>query len=188
MISNKLIKTANQFFLCLTPPARDLCQLLDQPLALSPAFKQKKSYFCLFCVLFSFLWLLQLLDLFIQWDWSTYLADYGQPTCKYLRVNPTTALILLEKWVWVWIPGIIFSLILLWANRCFSSSFHHVWCWDGGAWGAGSSLWSKEQRFHPWVDTGSSNRIILVYPTHLNSRFGDKMSWLGWGSIVLLHS
>uniref|UniRef100_A0A8C9NP24 Exocyst complex component 6 n=1 Tax=Serinus canaria TaxID=9135 RepID=A0A8C9NP24_SERCA len=39
----------------------------------------------------------QLLDLFIQWDWSTYLADYGQPTCKYLRVNPTTALILLEK-------------------------------------------------------------------------------------------
>ncbi|EOA98012.1 Exocyst complex component 6 [Anas platyrhynchos] len=41
------------------------------------------------------LWLL--LDLFIQWDWSTYLADYGQPTCKYLRVNPTTALVLLEK-------------------------------------------------------------------------------------------
>ncbi|XP_010008766.1 PREDICTED: exocyst complex component 6B-like, partial [Nestor notabilis] len=41
--------------------------------------------------------LLQLLDLFIQWDWSTYLADYGQPTCKYLRVNPTTALVLLEK-------------------------------------------------------------------------------------------
>lgn len=40
---------------------------------------------------------LQLLDLFIQWDWSTYLADYGQPTCKYLRVNPTTALVLLEK-------------------------------------------------------------------------------------------
>lgn len=39
----------------------------------------------------------QLLDLFIQWDWSTYLADYGQPTCKYLRVNPTTALVLLEK-------------------------------------------------------------------------------------------
>ncbi|KAK2523447.1 hypothetical protein Q9966_012096 [Columba livia] len=38
-----------------------------------------------------------LLDLFIQWDWSTYLADYGQPTCKYLRVNPTTALVLLEK-------------------------------------------------------------------------------------------
>lgn len=41
----------------------------------------------------------QLLDLFIQWDWSTYLADYGQPNCKYLRVNPVTALTLLEKWV-----------------------------------------------------------------------------------------
>ncbi|XP_030046824.1 exocyst complex component 6B isoform X4 [Microcaecilia unicolor] len=45
----------------------------------------------------AFINLRQLLDLFIQWDWSTYLADYGQPTCKYLRVNPTTALILLEK-------------------------------------------------------------------------------------------
>ncbi|KAL4824842.1 hypothetical protein H8958_007815 [Nasalis larvatus] len=32
-----------------------------------------------------------------QWDWSTYLADYGQPNCKYLRVNPVTALTLLEK-------------------------------------------------------------------------------------------
>ncbi|KAH0515887.1 Exocyst complex component 6B [Microtus ochrogaster] len=40
---------------------------------------------------------LPLLDLFIQWDWSTYLADYGQPNCKYLRVNPVTALTLLEK-------------------------------------------------------------------------------------------
>ncbi|EPQ08703.1 Exocyst complex component 6B [Myotis brandtii] len=32
-----------------------------------------------------------------EWDWSTYLADYGQPNCKYLRVNPVTALTLLEK-------------------------------------------------------------------------------------------
>ncbi|TKS90269.1 Exocyst complex component 6 [Collichthys lucidus] len=39
----------------------------------------------------------QLLDLFMVWDWSTYLADYGQPTSKYLRVNPATALALLEK-------------------------------------------------------------------------------------------
>ncbi|MBW01310.1 Cytochrome P450 26C1, partial [Eschrichtius robustus] len=31
------------------------------------------------------------------WDWSTYLADYGQPASKYLRVNPNTALTLLEK-------------------------------------------------------------------------------------------
>ncbi|XP_053560330.1 exocyst complex component 6B isoform X1 [Bombina bombina] len=45
----------------------------------------------------AFIDLRQLLDLFIKWDWSTYLADYGQPTCKYLRVNPTTALTLLEK-------------------------------------------------------------------------------------------
>ncbi|XP_041442921.1 exocyst complex component 6B isoform X2 [Xenopus laevis] len=45
----------------------------------------------------AFIDLRQLLNLFIKWDWSTYLADYGQPTCKYLRVNPTTALILLEK-------------------------------------------------------------------------------------------
>ncbi|XP_018416706.1 PREDICTED: exocyst complex component 6B isoform X5 [Nanorana parkeri] len=45
----------------------------------------------------AFIDLRQLLDLFIKWDWSTYLADYGQPNCKYLRVNPTTALTLLEK-------------------------------------------------------------------------------------------
>ncbi|XP_032508349.1 exocyst complex component 6B isoform X4 [Phocoena sinus] len=45
----------------------------------------------------AFIDLRQLLDLFLQWDWSTYLADYGQPTCKYLRVNPVTALTLLEK-------------------------------------------------------------------------------------------
>ncbi|XP_048364737.1 exocyst complex component 6B [Sphaerodactylus townsendi] len=45
----------------------------------------------------AFIDLRQLLDLFLQWDWSTYLADYGQPTCKYLRVNPATALVLLEK-------------------------------------------------------------------------------------------
>uniref|UniRef100_A0A8C6XE11 Exocyst complex component n=1 Tax=Naja naja TaxID=35670 RepID=A0A8C6XE11_NAJNA len=48
-------------------------------------------------LLLAFIDLRQLLDLFLQWDWSTYLADYGQPTCKYLRVNPTTALALLEK-------------------------------------------------------------------------------------------
>ena len=39
----------------------------------------------------------QLLDLFMSWDWSTYLADVGQPTSKYLRVPPQTALTLLEK-------------------------------------------------------------------------------------------
>uniref|UniRef100_A0A8C8A4R8 Exocyst complex component n=1 Tax=Oryzias sinensis TaxID=183150 RepID=A0A8C8A4R8_9TELE len=45
----------------------------------------------------AFIDLRQLLDLFMVWDWSTYLADYGQPNSKYLRVNPATALALLEK-------------------------------------------------------------------------------------------
>ncbi|XP_075890953.1 exocyst complex component 6 isoform X4 [Nelusetta ayraudi] len=45
----------------------------------------------------AFIDLRQLLDLFMVWDWSTYLADYGQPSSKYLRVNPATALALLEK-------------------------------------------------------------------------------------------
>ncbi|XP_059982166.1 exocyst complex component 6 isoform X5 [Lagenorhynchus albirostris] len=45
----------------------------------------------------AFIDLRQLLDLFMVWDWSTYLADYGQPASKYLRVNPSTALTLLEK-------------------------------------------------------------------------------------------
>ncbi|XP_027263254.1 exocyst complex component 6 isoform X2 [Cricetulus griseus] len=45
----------------------------------------------------AFIDLRQLLDLFMVWDWSTYLADYGQPASKYLRVNPHTALTLLEK-------------------------------------------------------------------------------------------
>ncbi|CAH1783134.1 unnamed protein product, partial [Owenia fusiformis] len=39
----------------------------------------------------------QLLDLFTSWDWSTYLADYGQSSCKYIRVQPSTAIALLEK-------------------------------------------------------------------------------------------
>ncbi|XP_070785685.1 exocyst complex component 6B isoform X2 [Enoplosus armatus] len=48
-------------------------------------------------LLLAFSDLRQLLELFTQWDWSTYLADYGKPACKYLRVNPHTALALLEK-------------------------------------------------------------------------------------------
>uniref|UniRef100_A0A8C5FX43 Exocyst complex component n=1 Tax=Gadus morhua TaxID=8049 RepID=A0A8C5FX43_GADMO len=39
----------------------------------------------------------QLLDLFTQWDWSSYLADYGRTTSRYVRVNPHTALLLLDK-------------------------------------------------------------------------------------------
>lgn len=48
-------------------------------------------------LLLAFWDLTQLLDLFTQWDWSTYLADYGRSSSKYLRVNPHTALTLLEK-------------------------------------------------------------------------------------------
>uniref|UniRef100_A0A8C3AE65 Exocyst complex component n=1 Tax=Cyclopterus lumpus TaxID=8103 RepID=A0A8C3AE65_CYCLU len=48
-------------------------------------------------LLLAFSDLRQLLELFTLWDWSTYLADYGKATCKYLRVNPHTALALLEK-------------------------------------------------------------------------------------------
>uniref|UniRef100_A0A3Q4BHF5 Exocyst complex subunit EXOC6/Sec15 C-terminal domain-containing protein n=1 Tax=Mola mola TaxID=94237 RepID=A0A3Q4BHF5_MOLML len=48
-------------------------------------------------LLLAFSDLRQLLDLFMQWDWSTYLADYGKPTCKYLRVNPHTALALMRE-------------------------------------------------------------------------------------------
>ncbi|XP_023239955.1 exocyst complex component 6B-like isoform X3 [Centruroides sculpturatus] len=44
-----------------------------------------------------FVELRQLLDLFMTWDWSTYFHDYGQESSKYLRVNPQTAIILLEK-------------------------------------------------------------------------------------------
>ncbi|XP_064604031.1 exocyst complex component 6B-like [Liolophura sinensis] len=39
----------------------------------------------------------QLLDLFLNWDWSVYLADYGQPNHKYIRVTPHTAITILEK-------------------------------------------------------------------------------------------
>ncbi len=39
----------------------------------------------------------QLLDLFCAWDWSTYLADYGNANSKYIRVKPEAALLLLDK-------------------------------------------------------------------------------------------
>jgi len=39
----------------------------------------------------------QLLDLFMAWDWATYLADFGAESSKYLRVKPQTALALLDK-------------------------------------------------------------------------------------------
>ncbi|KAJ8316919.1 hypothetical protein KUTeg_004823 [Tegillarca granosa] len=48
-------------------------------------------------LLLAFTDLRQLLDLFLNWDWSVYLADYGQPKSKYLRVQPHAAISLLEK-------------------------------------------------------------------------------------------
>ncbi|XP_064631540.1 exocyst complex component 6B-like isoform X2 [Lineus longissimus] len=48
-------------------------------------------------LLLAFADLRQLLDLFLIWDWSTYLADYGQPNSKYVRVHPNIAITLLEK-------------------------------------------------------------------------------------------
>ncbi|CAG5125629.1 unnamed protein product, partial [Candidula unifasciata] len=38
----------------------------------------------------------QLLDLFINWDWSVYLADFGKQQARYLRVHRHTAINLLE--------------------------------------------------------------------------------------------
>lgn len=37
------------------------------------------------------------MDLFVSWDWSTYLADYGSPAAKYLRVKPEACLTLLDR-------------------------------------------------------------------------------------------
>ncbi|KAH9492771.1 Exocyst complex component 6B [Bulinus truncatus] len=45
----------------------------------------------------AFIDLRQLLDLFINWDWSVYLADYGKQQSRYLRVPRHTAISLLEK-------------------------------------------------------------------------------------------
>ena len=48
-------------------------------------------------LLLSFSDLRQLLDLFVSWDWSTYLADYGNSSSKYIRVKPESAIVLLDK-------------------------------------------------------------------------------------------
>ncbi|XP_019866312.1 exocyst complex component 6 [Aethina tumida] len=39
----------------------------------------------------------EILDLFISWDWPTYFHDFAQETSKYKKVDPDTAIILLEK-------------------------------------------------------------------------------------------
>lgn len=55
-----------------------------------PGFKNEVLVHC-------FTELRQLLDLFLSWDWGVYFSTYGNPDSKYLRVNPGTALLLLEK-------------------------------------------------------------------------------------------
>ena len=45
----------------------------------------------------AFVDLRQLLDLFLDWDWTHYLADYGKAQSKYIRVHPTICILLLEK-------------------------------------------------------------------------------------------
>ena len=40
---------------------------------------------------------LQLVDLLLNADWSTYFADHGTTTSKYSRVNPQVVAKLLEK-------------------------------------------------------------------------------------------
>lgn len=39
----------------------------------------------------------QLLDLFLNDDWSSYLADFGNPQAKYVRVKPQVAINIMEK-------------------------------------------------------------------------------------------
>lgn len=39
----------------------------------------------------------QTIDLFLEWDWSTYLKNYGQAGAKYDKVQPSTSLKILEK-------------------------------------------------------------------------------------------
>lgn len=39
----------------------------------------------------------QTIDLFLEWDWQSYIAEYGKPTARYHRVNPLTAVNVLEK-------------------------------------------------------------------------------------------
>lgn len=45
----------------------------------------------------TFVELRQLLDLFLEWDWAAYLADYNNPKRRYNRVTPQTAITILEK-------------------------------------------------------------------------------------------
>ena len=45
----------------------------------------------------AFVELRQVIDLFLSWDWTNYVAEFGKDYSKYLRVNPQTCIVLLEK-------------------------------------------------------------------------------------------
>jgi len=39
----------------------------------------------------------QLLNLFNDWEWTTYFADYGKSQSSFVRVPPADCIIILEK-------------------------------------------------------------------------------------------
>ena len=39
----------------------------------------------------------QLLDLVLEWDWAAYFAEYGNPSSRYCRVSPATAVKVVER-------------------------------------------------------------------------------------------
>ena len=45
-------------------------------------------YACVFC---------QLLNLFNDWEWTTYFADYGKSQSSFVRVTPADCIVILEK-------------------------------------------------------------------------------------------
>lgn len=49
----------------------------------------------------AFMDLRQLMDLFLEWDWTHYVADHGKPHNKYIRVPAATCILLLEKSVFI---------------------------------------------------------------------------------------
>lgn len=42
----------------------------------------------------------QLLNLFNEWEWSNYFADYGKAQSSFIRVSPGDCIVVLEKLVW----------------------------------------------------------------------------------------
>lgn len=112
------------------------------------------------CIVMICLFVLQLLDLFMVWDWSTYLADYGQPTSKYLRVNPSTALALLEKSVFL-----LCSLYFITRAYSFVGFIHwHI---------------SKKLQFACWCDWCRSRQRLIEFSFSLNANVRQSQPRVG---------